>query len=87
MVEKWCQTLDEGGENGVVLTDLYKALDCIDQNLLLARLNAYGFEKQSINFIYSHLTKCKQRTKSTKRSVHGKYFFRIQHCFRFKTRL
>ena len=48
---------------GAVLTCLSKAFDCIDHNLLIAKLNAYGFEKQSINFIYSYLTKRKQRTK------------------------
>ena len=63
MVEKWRKTLDGGGETGAVLTDLSKAFDCIDHNLLIAKLNAYGFEKQSINFIYSYLTKRKQRTK------------------------
>ena len=63
MVQKWHKTLDGGGETGAVLTDLSKAFDCIDHNLLIAKLNAYGFEKQSINFIYSYLTKRKQRMK------------------------
>ena len=63
MVEKWCKALDEGGETGAVLTDLSKAFDCIDHNLLIAKLNVYGFEKQWINFIYSYLAKRKQRTK------------------------
>ena len=63
MVEKWRKTLDGGGETGAVLTDLSKAFDCIDHNLLIAKLNACGFEKQSINFIYSYLTKRKQRMK------------------------
>ena len=31
--------------------------------MLIAKLIAYGFEKQSINFIYSYLIKRKQRTK------------------------
>ena len=57
------KTLDEGGETGAVLTDLSNAFDCIDHNLLIAKLNIYGFEKQSINFIYSYLSKRKQRTK------------------------
>ena len=57
MVGKWRKTLDGGGETGAVLTDLSKAFDCIDHNLLIAKLNAYGFDKQSINFIYSYLTK------------------------------
>ena len=63
MVEKWRKTLDGGGETGAVLTGLSKAFDFIDHNLLIAKLNAYGFDKQSINFIYSYLTKRKQRTK------------------------
>ena len=46
MVEKWRKTLDMGGETGAVLTDISKAFDCIDRNLLIAKLNAYGFEKQ-----------------------------------------
>ena len=63
MLEKKRKTLDEGSETGAALTDLFKAFDCIDRNLLITKLNANGSEKQSINFIYSYLTKCKQRTK------------------------
>ena len=44
------------------MTDLSKAYDCIDHNLLIPKLHAYGFEKQSVNFIYSYITKRKQRT-------------------------
>ena len=64
MVEKWRKTLDEGGETGAVLTDLSKAFDCIDHNLLIAKLIANGFEKRLLEFIYSYLTKRKQRTKA-----------------------
>ena len=63
MIEKWRKTLDKGGETGAVLTDLSKAFDCIDHNLFIAKLDAYGFEKQSIEFLHSYLTKRKQRTK------------------------
>ena len=63
MVENWRKTLDEGGETAAVLTDLSKAFDCIDHNLLIAKLNAYGFEKRLLEFIHSYLTKCKQRAK------------------------
>ena len=63
MVEKWHKTLDEGDETGAVLTYLSKAFDCINHNLHTAKLNAYGFEKKSLEFIHSFLTKRKQRTK------------------------
>ena len=63
MVEKWCKTLDKGGETGAVLSDHSKSFHCIDHNLLIAKLNGYEFEKQSINFIYSYLTKGTQRAR------------------------
>ena len=63
MVEKWHKALDESGKIGAVLTDHSKAFDCIDHNLLIARLSEYRFEKRSLEFIHSYLTRCKQRTK------------------------
>ena len=62
MVEMCRKTLDEGGETRAVLTDLSKAFDYIDHNLLIAKLNACGFEKRSLEFIHFYLTKRKQRT-------------------------
>ena len=63
MIEKWHKTLDEGGKTGAVLTDLSKAFDCIDHNLIMAKLSAYGFEKILLEFINSDLTKSRQTTK------------------------
>ena len=63
MVGKWHKTLDKGDETRTVLINLSKAFDCVDHNLIIAKLNPYGFEKQSINFIYSYLIKRKQKTK------------------------
>ena len=48
MIEKWRKTLGKDGETAAVLTDLCKAFDCIDHNLLIAKLDVCGFEKQSI---------------------------------------
>ena len=55
MIEKERKTVDKVGETGAVLTDLSKAFDCIDHNLLIAKLDAKGFEKQSFDFLHSYL--------------------------------
>ena len=46
-----------------LLAMIEKAFDCIDHNLLIAKLSAYRFEKESIDFFHSYLTNCKQKTK------------------------
>ena len=48
---------------GAILTDLSKAFDCLNHDLLLAKLRAYGFDQSSPEFIYSYLKERKQRTK------------------------
>ena len=52
MVEKWRKILDEEGETGAVLINLIKAFDFMDHNLFIDKLNAYGFEKSSLEFIH-----------------------------------
>ena len=38
------EALDKGGLGGALLTDLFKALDCIKHDLSIAKLAAYRFE-------------------------------------------
>ena len=42
--------------------DLSKAFDTLNHNLLIAKLNAYGFSKNSLLFIQSYLENRYQRT-------------------------
>ena len=63
MVEMWRKALDEGKVAGAILTDLSKAFDCISHDLLIAKLEAYGFEKSALKLVYDYLRKRPQRTK------------------------
>ena len=63
MLERWKKALDKNKIAGAILTDLSKAFDCIHHELLIAKLEAYGFEHASLAHIYSYLSDRKQRTK------------------------
>ena len=56
-------SLDKKGVVGALLMDLSKAFDCIDHELLIAKLSAYGFCNKALLMIYSYLTGRKQRVK------------------------
>jgi len=63
MTEQWRKSLDKKGFAGAVLMDLSKAFDCMNHELLLAKLNAYGLDKRSLMLINSYLTNRWQRVK------------------------
>ena len=63
MLEKWRKALDKRHFAGALLTDLSKAFDCLNHELLIAKLDAYGFDALSLSFIHSYLSDRKQRTK------------------------
>ena len=54
-LEKWKETLDKTALGGALLTDLSKAFDCIENDLLIARLAAYGYNSHSLSFAFSYL--------------------------------
>ena len=55
--------LDESIYVGAILMGLSKAYDCISHELLIAKLEAYGLHKNSLNLLADHLSRRKQRTK------------------------
>ena len=63
MLEKWKMAIDQGKFAGAMLTDLSKAFDCLNHELLIAKLEAYGFDKESLTYVYSYLSARKHRTK------------------------
>ena len=68
MIEMWRKALDEKKVAGAILTDLSKAFDCLSHDLLIAKLEAYGFTKSALKLIYDYLKNRIQRTK-----VNGTY--------------
>ena len=62
MLEKWRKALDNGKLAGALLTDLSKAFDCRNHDLMTAKLHAYGFDYNSLAYIYSYLSNRKHRT-------------------------
>ena len=63
MLEKWKAAVDNKKTFGALLTDLSKAFDCLPHDLLLAKLNAYGFSLSALKLVQSYLSNRKQRTK------------------------
>ena len=62
MLEKWKLVLDKGCNIGAIFMDLSKAFDSLNHDLLLAKLNAYGFSANAIAYIKSYLPNRYQRT-------------------------
>ena len=46
-----------------LLTDLLKAFGCLDHELLIAKLNAYGFCLTALKLVHNYLLNRKQRAK------------------------
>ena len=63
MIEKWKKCMDNKNAFGALLTDLSKAFDCLVHDLLIAKLNAYGFSYRALKLVYNYLTNRKQRVK------------------------
>ena len=63
MLEKWKKSVDKGEAFGALLTDLSKAFDCLNHELLIAKLNAYGFSLPALRLVHDYLSNRKQRTK------------------------
>ena len=97
MIEKITQARDNNKVFTAVLTDLSKAFDCINHELLIAKLNAGSFDSPSFKFLSACLNFRKQKTKvcSTfsdylnilfgvrQGSIAGPLFFNVYTCDMF----
>ena len=53
--------LDKGGYVCAKFMDLSKAFDTIHHDLMIAKLGAYGFSQDALQYLRSYLTNRKQR--------------------------
>ena len=63
LLQKWQKELGSSGIVGTILMDLSKAYDCLPHDLIIAKLEAYGLDTNSLRFIFDYLSSRKQRTK------------------------
>ena len=56
MLEKWKRSVDIGKAFGALLTDVSKTFDCLEHELLIAKLNAYGFSLPALRLIHDYLS-------------------------------
>ena len=73
MLEKWKSVVDNKKTFGELLTDLSKAFNCLSHDLLIAKLNAYGFSLPALRLVQSYLTKRKQTENRKKTKINSEF--------------
>ena len=64
LLQKWQKCLDASDEIvGTLLMDLSKAYDCVNHDLIIAKLEAYGVGGNSLRLIQNYLSQRQQRVK------------------------
>ena len=63
LFQKWQKELDSSGIVGTILMDLSKASYCLPHDLIIAKLEAYGLDTNSLRFLFDYLSCRTQRTK------------------------
>ena len=65
MLEIWIGDTDNNKAFGTLLTNFSKAFDCLSHDLLIAKLDAYGLDIDSLNEVHDYLSNRKHRTNSS----------------------
>ena len=71
LIETWKKYIDNKESFGALLSDLSKAFDCVNHELLIAKLHAYGLDNSSLRLIHSYLNNRQQRVRIDNELVNG----------------
>ena len=66
MLEMWKYTLDKESYFSAIFMNLSKTFDTLNHNLLILKLGAYGFERDSLSFMKSYLNDRQQQVRVNK---------------------
>ena len=64
MIESWKASLNNGTKVGAIITELPKASDSLNHNLVLTKLKAYGFDNNSVQSFRSYISNRYQHCKT-----------------------
>ena len=62
MLENFKEASDKSSSASAIFMDLSKAFDTLNHDLLIAKLEVYGFSAKSLSYIHSYLNKRLQKT-------------------------
>ena len=71
IIERWRESLDQGGSYEAVLIDFSKAFDCLSHELIITKLYTYGVDMLWLKLTNSYLSKRRQRIKLMMFIAHG----------------
>ena len=72
MLEMWKYTLEKESYFSAIFMNLSKTFDTLNHNLLILKLGAYGFERDSLSFMKSYLNDRQQWVHVNSNYVRGK---------------
>ena len=75
LIEIWKKSLDQKKFVGALLMDFSKAFDSLTHDLLIAKMYAYSFSKNSLVSFYSYLKRWKQNVRITNTYSFFKSYF------------
>ena len=79
MLETWKEATNSNKAFRALLTDLLKAFDCLSNDLLIAKLHAYGLDLASLKILQDYLTNRKKEQKWTLFIALWKRYYQVYH--------